>query len=105
MALNRRVQVTFTHHAFADTDELRRSLMDGSVQRFTIDPTKDQVITGAEGIEVVLPAGALVDALGRPVPGAVQVELTERERKWPFIFLWPKVFQFFRNRSTWETRK
>ena len=35
----------------------------------------------------------------------VQVELTERERKWPFIFLWPKVFQFFRNRSTWETRR
>jgi predicted nucleotidyltransferase len=35
----------------------------------------------------------------------VQVELTDRERKYPFIFLWPKVFQFFRQRSTWETRK
>ncbi len=35
----------------------------------------------------------------------VQVELTERERRWPFIFLWPKIFVFFRDRSRWETRR
>jgi hypothetical protein len=35
----------------------------------------------------------------------VDVELTERERRWPFIFLWPKVFLFFRERSRWEPRK
>ena len=35
----------------------------------------------------------------------VDVELTERERRWPFIFLWPKVFLFFRERSRWEARK
>jgi len=35
----------------------------------------------------------------------VAVELTERERRWPFIFLWPKVFQFFRDRSRWEVRR
>lgn len=35
----------------------------------------------------------------------VQVELTERERRWPLIFLWPKVFTFFRERARWETRR
>jgi hypothetical protein len=35
----------------------------------------------------------------------VQVELTERERRWPLIFLWPKVFLFFRERSRWETKR
>lgn len=35
----------------------------------------------------------------------VQVELTERERRWPLIFLWPKVFLYFRERSTWEPRR
>ena len=35
----------------------------------------------------------------------VQVELTERERRWPLIFLWPKVFSFFRERSRWEARR
>ncbi|MGK2961586.1 MAG: hypothetical protein ACSLFK_05485 [Gemmatimonadaceae bacterium] len=35
----------------------------------------------------------------------VNVELTEREKKYPFIFLWPKIFLFFRERSRWETRR
>ena len=28
----------------------------------------------------------------------VAVELTERERRWPFIFLWPKAILFLRTR-------
>jgi hypothetical protein len=35
----------------------------------------------------------------------IDVELTERERRWPLIFIWPKVFQFFRERSRWEVRR
>jgi hypothetical protein len=35
----------------------------------------------------------------------IDVELTERERRWPFIFLWPKIFLFFRERSRWATRR
>lgn len=35
----------------------------------------------------------------------VDVELTEREKRWPLIFLWPKVFLFFRERSQWESRQ
>jgi hypothetical protein len=30
--------------------------------------------------------------------GNAPVELTERERKWPLIFLWPRVFRFLRTR-------
>jgi hypothetical protein len=28
----------------------------------------------------------------------VVIELTPRERRWPFLFLWPKVFQYLRSR-------
>ncbi|MBS1580671.1 MAG: OmpA family protein [Bacteroidetes bacterium] len=77
MAENRRVQVSFTRHAFADTEELRQALMEGSVQRFTIDPAKDQVITGAAGVQLAIQAGAWIDAQGRPVQGPVDLELTE----------------------------
>ncbi len=77
MALNRRVKVTFTRHYFADTEELRRALMEGSVQRFTIDPTQEQTIVGTAGVQVRFEAGAFVDAQGRTVQGAVHVEMTE----------------------------
>ncbi|MBL7981043.1 MAG: OmpA family protein [Flavobacteriales bacterium] len=77
MALNRRVKVTFTRHYFADTEELRRALMEGSIQRFTIDPTKEQTIVGAAGVQVRFEAGSFIDAHGRAVQGAVQVEMTE----------------------------
>lgn len=30
--------------------------------------------------------------------GNAPVELTERERRWPLIFLWPRVFRFLRTR-------
>jgi len=77
MANNRRVQVTFTRHSYADTEELRQALMAGSVQHFTIDPTQDQVVRGTAGIQLQLEAGSLIDALGRPAIGPVDLELTE----------------------------
>jgi hypothetical protein len=51
--------------------------MEGSVQHFTIDPTKDQVIQGTAGTQLKIKAGSLVDAMGRPAKGEVDVELTE----------------------------
>ena len=77
MARNRRVQVTFTRNAFADTEELRRALMEGSVQHFTLDPTKDQVIRGTAGTQLQFAAGSFMDAQGRPVQDPVELELTE----------------------------
>ncbi|HEY0978302.1 MAG TPA: OmpA family protein, partial [Flavobacteriales bacterium] len=77
MALNRRVRLTFTRNYYADTDELRQALTQGSVQRFTVDAASDMEITGKAGVRLRLPAGSLVDALGRPVTGTVNIELTE----------------------------
>lgn len=77
MALNRRVVVTYVRHYFADTDELRRALMEGTVQRFIIDPSQDQTIVGSAGVQVRFAAQAFVDAEGRVVQGPVHVELTE----------------------------
>lgn len=77
MALNRRVVVTYVRHYFADTDELRRALMAGTVQHFTIDPSQDQTIVGTAGVQVRFAANAFVDAQGRVVQGPVHVELTE----------------------------
>lgn len=77
MALNRRVRLTFVRYTFADVEELRQELMEGSVHRYTIDPRKDQVIIGPAGVQVQVPANALVGANGRPLTGEVQIELTE----------------------------
>lgn len=77
MALNRRVQLTFTRHSYADTEELRRSLMEGSVQHFDLDPTKDHVVVGTAGTQLTFHAHAFVDASGRPATGTVALELTE----------------------------
>jgi outer membrane protein OmpA-like peptidoglycan-associated protein len=77
MALNRRVQVTFVRHSYADTEELRRALMEGSVQHFNIDPTKAQVIKGTAGTQLIFMANSFMDANGRPVTDTVSLELTE----------------------------
>ncbi|MEZ4740195.1 MAG: OmpA family protein [Flavobacteriales bacterium] len=77
MALNRRVEVSFERHHYTDTEELRNALMEGTVQHFTIDPTKDQVVQGTTGTQLKIRAGSLVDARGRPVQGEVDLELTE----------------------------
>ena len=40
-------------------------------------------------------AGPLVVAVGVDEP----VELSERERRWPLVFLWPRVFRHLRDRN------
>ena len=58
-------------------------------------------------VEQALKQSAEVLAAGRTIKLLQKrlMELTERERRWPFIFLWPKVFNFFRERSRWEVRR
>jgi len=51
--------------------------MEGSVQHFTLDPTKDQVIRGTAGTQLQFAAGSFMDAQRRPVQGPVELELTE----------------------------
>lgn len=77
MAENRRVSVRYVQHRFADADELRQALVEGSAQHFTLDPSQAQVVRGAGGVELAIPANAFVDALGRPAQGPVDLTLTE----------------------------
>ena len=77
MSLNRRVRITFTRNVFADMDELRQALREGSVQHFTVDPSRDTLLKGKAGSTVAFTASAFLDADGRPVSAPVTIELTE----------------------------
>ncbi|MEO7080856.1 MAG: OmpA family protein [Flavobacteriales bacterium] len=77
MSLNRRVRITFTQHVFANIDELREALREGSVQHFTVDPRRDTVLRGRAGSTVAFSASAFVDIKGKAISGPVVVELTE----------------------------
>lgn len=77
LAINRRVQVVFIHRDYGDLDGLMRELGEGTVQHFTIDPAVDQLIQGANGTSLFVPANAIVDEGGRSVSGPVTVQLTE----------------------------
>src|SRR5690606_34976977 len=76
-AINRRVTITYLHHHFNDLSELQEELLPKEVQRFLIDPTKDEIIFGKDGCVLKFGANILVDALGRPVTDTVEVQLTE----------------------------
>ncbi len=77
MSLNRRVLITFTRNVFANIDELKEALREGSVQHFTVDPRRDTVLRGRAGSTVAFSASAFVDANGNPISSPVDVELTE----------------------------
>jgi OmpA family len=77
LAANRRVQVIFEQYRFADIDELRKELAEGTVQHFAIDPTKGQLLEGRNGTRVLIPGNTLVASDGSPVIGPVDITLTE----------------------------
>jgi hypothetical protein len=47
------------------------------VQSFTLDVSKENVITGEDGTVITIPANAFVDANGNPVQGVVTMDLKE----------------------------
>lgn len=74
---NRRVEIVFAHQRLAGLDDLQRRIGTDHVTVETIDPAKDQWVTGRKGTSVRFPAHALTDAQGQPVKGHVQVTITE----------------------------
>ncbi len=77
MAINRRVTISYVHHYFEDMSELQEELFPKEIQRFTIDPTRDEVVIGKSGTMLMFTANTLIDAKGRHVKDPVQIELTE----------------------------
>ncbi len=77
MSLNRRVRITFTRNVFADTEELRQALRQGSTQAFILDPARDQVVVGLAGVQLAIRAGSFVDDHGAVPASPVKLELTE----------------------------
>lgn len=77
MAENRRVRVVFTSYHFGKLTELREALQEGHVQQYTIDPAKDNTVTGAAGSTVSFKANAFTTQAGQPAKGPVSIELTE----------------------------
>ena len=40
-----------------------------------------------------------IAAQGEPAHGGEPIELTERERRWPLVFLWGRVFRYLRTKN------
>lgn len=74
---NRRVEIVFAHQRLAGLADLQHRMGTERVTVETIDPSKDQWVTGRQGTAVRFPAHALTDAQGQPVNGNVQVTITE----------------------------
>lgn len=74
---NRRVEVVFVHQRLAGLDDLQRRIGSEHITVETIDPTKDQWITGRHGTSVRFPASGLMNPDGGAVRGRVQVTITE----------------------------
>lgn len=75
--LNRRVEIHFSRQALSSVDDLQRRIGNARTTTTRIDPTKAQWVAGLQGSAVRIPGGALRDAAGNPVKGAVEVTVTE----------------------------
>lgn len=74
---NRRVDITFRHYNFSTISELEAAFMPQFTNVFSVDPTKATVVQGKQGMQLAIPANALVDATGNRVTGPVSLELIE----------------------------
>lgn len=77
-AINRRVDVAVAFYQINNTAELLKSVSPAYTQTFTIDPKKDNTITGKDGTSITIPKGALVTKDGKPISGkTIQITLKE----------------------------
>ncbi len=74
---NRRVDVEVRLTRYGSMDELTDALSAGTDQYFTIDPAKAQEIRCKDGTKIEIPAGAFRGADGRPIAGAVRINVRE----------------------------
>lgn len=86
-AVNRRVDITLNQYNIHNSGELIKAASPEYKQTYTIDPTKDNTITGTNGTSVAIPKNALQTKSGKPVTATkVQIVLEE--------FLTPKDAAF-----------
>ncbi|MEY3238573.1 MAG: hypothetical protein RIR11_11 [Bacteroidota bacterium] len=82
---NRRVDVEITTWTIDNPVVFRQRLLGKKEQTFIIDPSKDETITSAKGVLVVVPAGSFVEEDGTKPRGAVQVLVKEALRPGDWI--------------------
>jgi hypothetical protein len=82
---NRRVDLEITTWTIDNPAVFRQRLLGKTEQTFTIDPSKDETITSAKGVLVVIPAGSFVEEDGTKPRGAVQVLVKEALRPGDWI--------------------
>lgn len=74
---NRRVEVTLHHYRFNNTADMLKAAGGNQHQKFTINPLQENIITGKDGVRIVIPAASLVDKNGKAVTSTVTIELSE----------------------------
>lgn len=82
---NRRVDLEITTWTIDNPAVFRQRLLGKKEQTFTIDPSKDETITSAKGVLVVIPAGSFVEEDGSKPRGPVQVSVKEALRPGDWI--------------------
>lgn len=82
---NRRVDLEITTWTIDNPAVFRQRLLGKKDQTFTIDPSKDETITSAKGVLVVVPAGSFVEEDGSKPRGPVQVSVKEALRPGDWI--------------------
>jgi hypothetical protein len=82
---NRRVDLEITTWTIDNPAVFRQRLLGKKEQTFTIDPSKDETITSAKGVLVVIPAGSFVEEDGTKPRGPVEVLVKEALRPGDWI--------------------
>ncbi len=74
---DRRVEVTLVKYKFMNVRELEAALNPAVKQNFEINPGKEVMIEGEEGVKILIPEGAFTRSDGSPVTENVEVSLVE----------------------------
>ena len=74
---NRRVSVQLTTIYFNNIEDLENTLKDRTTTSVTIDPNRQNVVTGKDGTKILIDPNSFVDANGNPITEEITIELTE----------------------------
>lgn len=75
--VNRRVEVKLTTYRFDNLSELEEALQTDNKNTFVINPTKENIVKGKNGIKVLIQPNTFTYVDGTPVKETVKFELTE----------------------------
>ena len=77
MTINRRVEVTITTYHFDNIEELEAALQPNKTNNYIINPKKERVVKGRQGVKILIKPNTFVYEDGTPVTEDISFNLTE----------------------------